>query len=400
MKDNKLPYSIIGCGTIARAHLEGLRLLQMAGLQDFDLVAVCDVNAENAHALANQAAAFLGKKPAVFTDWEKLFQTQQLVAVNDCTPTFQHHIITRAALESGCHVLTEKPLALTVRAAQQLLAVAAQKKKILATAENYRRRLYNRILGWAIEQGMIGELRTVIVRDHDFRDVIILDTDWRHLKKYCGTHLLDRGVHHSDLLEYLAGTVDRVCGVVQVAEPLRRTYDGDGRAVRTLRCDAEDTCHGLVHFNNGAIGMYYFTAAGHGRRYAHGAWWGAGEGHWTFFGNQGSICAGEVEFDDGKKIPPDELERLFFQKLDLERKETWFPRGITDAFAIEQHDFFRAILEQRGPEVSGVGGLRNLAVAYAFCESSLRGATVKVNEIESGHISDFQNELDRQMGFA
>src|ERR1041385_2159244 len=100
MKESRLPYAIIGCGGIARAHLNGLRLLREAGLHKVDLVAVCDVVAENARSFADQAEAFLGRQPQVFTDWDKFFQTYGYVAINDCTPTFQHHLVSLADRKS------------------------------------------------------------------------------------------------------------------------------------------------------------------------------------------------------------------------------------------------------------------------------------------------------------
>ena len=60
--------AIVGCGGMGRRHLAGLGELKRAGDRSIELVAVCDLNRQNAEDLADEAEALLGARPAVFTD--------------------------------------------------------------------------------------------------------------------------------------------------------------------------------------------------------------------------------------------------------------------------------------------------------------------------------------------
>ncbi len=79
--------------------------------------------------------------------------------------------------------------------------------------------------------------------------------------------------------------------------------------------------------------------------------------------------------------------------------ERWFPRGLEDPFGLELLDWLQAIEDpDRTPEVDGEGGLRDLAVAYAVLESSTTGRQVRVDDVASGNVSEYQREIDAALG--
>ena len=113
----KLKIGIIGCGGIAN----GKHMPALSRLNDVEMVAFCDIIEER----AKKAAAQYGTPDAkVFTDYKELLKLD-LDVVNVLTPNKQHSFITVDALESGKHVMCEKPMAINSAEAQKMLDAAA-----------------------------------------------------------------------------------------------------------------------------------------------------------------------------------------------------------------------------------------------------------------------------------
>jgi predicted dehydrogenase len=114
----KLRTAVIGVGYMGRFHAE-----KLAADADAELVAVADTDA----ARAKEVAAVLGCAHA--TDYTSLLS--QIDAVCVAVPTERHHLVVRACLEAGVHVLVEKPLSRTLEEADDLLALARAKSVVL-----------------------------------------------------------------------------------------------------------------------------------------------------------------------------------------------------------------------------------------------------------------------------
>ena len=136
----KIPLAIVGCGGMGGRHLLGLKELHDSGLNNIELVAACDVRRDNAEHLADEAEKLLGRRPAVFEDLGQMAAAVAgLQAVDITADAAAHHSIAIAAFDLGLHVLCEKPLGLTVRACNRILAAQQRSGKLLSVAENYRR---------------------------------------------------------------------------------------------------------------------------------------------------------------------------------------------------------------------------------------------------------------------
>src|SRR5690554_3567609 len=117
MARTKLKVGIIGCGGIANGkHMPGL-----AKLSTVEMVAFCDLVEER----ATKAAANFGTSDAkVYTDYNELLADESIDVVHVCTPNSSHAEITIAALESGKHVMCEKPMAKTAKEARAMVEAA------------------------------------------------------------------------------------------------------------------------------------------------------------------------------------------------------------------------------------------------------------------------------------
>ncbi|HYH13049.1 MAG TPA: Gfo/Idh/MocA family oxidoreductase, partial [Thermomicrobiales bacterium] len=118
---DRLGVCLTGCGGMGRRHLTGYTALAAAGHLRADIVAVFDLRAEAAEALADEAERLLGRRPRVHTSLESALDDDAVDALDIVTDPRSHHAIALAAFASGRHVLSEKPIALTVRAGMAMV---------------------------------------------------------------------------------------------------------------------------------------------------------------------------------------------------------------------------------------------------------------------------------------
>ena len=123
-----LRYAIIGCGKIADQHVQAA---QRAG--GCELVAVCDREKLMAEQLAERF-----KITGVFSDAEEMLKKVRPDAVHITTPPLGHFPLAKLCLEHGANVYLEKPFTVTAAEAQELVALAEQKKLRLTAGHNYQ----------------------------------------------------------------------------------------------------------------------------------------------------------------------------------------------------------------------------------------------------------------------
>jgi len=130
---DKVRIGIIGCGGIANAkHMPSLK-----SLPNVEMVAFCDIIEER----ALKAKANFGNPDAkVYTDYKKLLEDKTIDVVHVCTPNRSHSFITVDALESGKHVMCEKPMAINSAEAEKMLEAAKRTGKKLTIG--YQTRQY------------------------------------------------------------------------------------------------------------------------------------------------------------------------------------------------------------------------------------------------------------------
>ena len=92
----------------------------------FGVAAVCDPRLVAAEAAAEVAEQLLGSRPAVFSDHQELIASGAVEALDVVTDPWTHHAIAVPALDTGLHVICEKPLGITVRAARSMVEAAAE----------------------------------------------------------------------------------------------------------------------------------------------------------------------------------------------------------------------------------------------------------------------------------
>src|SRR4051794_8540728 len=217
----RIKIALVGCGGMGRRHLRGLSWLNRSSFANVELVAVCDLNQDNANFLADEAHELLGERPRVYADLAQMVrEIDDLQAASVTTDAGSHHIVATTCLEAGLHVLCEKPIAVTMRGANKVIEAAKRTGKTLSIAENYRRDPINRLAKALIDDGAIGTPRFMLETSVGGRDRIAI-TPWRHMKQ-TGSITLDAGVHNADIIRYYMGEVRLVFGESRLHEKTRR----------------------------------------------------------------------------------------------------------------------------------------------------------------------------------
>jgi predicted dehydrogenase len=415
----RVKLALVGCGGMGRRHLRGLAELAASSRANVELVAVTDLNADNANFLADEAAQLLGRRPAVFRDIARMaHEVEGLSAASVTTDAGSHHVVATACLEAGLHVLCEKPLAVTLRGCNLVVDAAKRAGVTLSVAENYRRDPINRLVRALIDDGAIGTPRLMIETSVGGRDRIAI-TPWRHMKQ-SGSITLDAGVHYADILRYYLGEVRTVYGESRLHETVRHNTGSAGPGgfygrwansfPDEIEPTGEDALYAFVTFESGALAQWTYDQAGHGLP-AHGR---------HVYGSRASVeCPGDrngrpikLHLDDGTVIdderileyaPRYRLSPLAAELFGGERVWTYsFEFNTTDSkiVALEYFELGECVQSGAVPEVSGEEGRADVALTYAPFEAGRLGRPVSMDELIEGRADVYQRDIDAMLGLA
>lgn len=413
----RIPLCLVGCGGMGQRHLLGYKRLADSGIGNIEVVAVCDLRPENAEIGAREVERLFGRRPMQFTDFDEMLRHPEVVAVDVVTDPSSHHAVATPALRAGKHALVEKPLGITIRACQAMIAAARQSGVVLATAENLRRDVPNRLARSIIDHGVLGDLFLMVHSAFGGNDEIII-TPWRHMKER-GAIGLDMAVHYADIVQYYLGEFDEIYGRGLIAEPIRRrraapeldleTYrERFARMPETVEATGEDSVIALYRMKSGLMCQFTYIPAGRGGRHfdrtVHGRAAtmiapGDRNGRPVILSLPGSELRGRDILPLLPNFRLDEITERLFGTRAVEYQLP-FPEVDAGHLAIEMHDFGEAILTGRAPEVDGYLGMTAVAAIYAAYESAWIGRSVKMSEVLDGTVRGYQEEIDAALGLA
>jgi predicted dehydrogenase len=348
---------IIGLG-YGRAHLEGFRA---AGC---DVVAVCQRNVESAQAVARKYAV-----PGVYAQWEEMIAQARPDIVAIATPPALHLPILKRAMESGAHVLCEKPLAMDRAEALEMLAIAKRTGRAAITGFNWRYPVATREFRARVQAGRLGRVFHVNARwmSGGWASESAAAT-WRMDRAIAGHGALgDMGVHLADMIRWLFGDFVRVQCQSGIAYPARKAPGGAAP-------DAEDHATVLAELASGA--QVSFTTS----RVAHGL----AEHSLEAYGTNGALSfrvarsgpdwqVGELQAADaGGMFAPVALASD--GASDPDRNATIGRATIAPMV----REFLEAIEQGRAPSPSLEDGMKAQAVLDAALESARSGKRVEV----------------------
>jgi len=231
-------FGIIGCGVIAPFHARAIGELPNARL-----VAVADTVAERAEARGTEFGVDHG------SDVDALLARPDVDAVSICVPSGQHAELGVRAAAAGKHVVVEKPIDVTLEAADRLIAACHEHGVGLTVISQHRfgpavQRLRGLIDGGRLGRLVLGDAIVKWYRSQEYYD----SGDWRGTWALDGGGcLMNQGVHYTDLLQWMMGPVDRV--FAQTATAVHE------------RIEVEDIAVAVLHFASGAVGVLQASTA-------------------------------------------------------------------------------------------------------------------------------------------
>jgi len=340
---DKIGFGIIGCGVISGTHRKAIEAVEMA-----ELVACCDVVEDRARAWAEEA----GIGGNYHRDLEDMLARDDIQAVCVCTPSGMHSQHAIMAAQAGKHILCEKPLDVTLRKIDDMIAAADRNKVKLAGV--FQRRTYEstRRVREAVRTGKLGKLvlgdcYQKYFRSHEY----YASGDWRATWELDGGGaLMNQGVHGIDLITYIMGPVKRVSAYAR-------------RLVRNI--GVEDTAVAIVEYQNGAVGVIEGTTSV----------------------TPGSGCVVEISGDSGTiGLSGDTITTWKIPGADEETGDAATEGVASDptALAATGHvahigDLCQAIIEDREPAIPGREARRAVELIKAIYKSSRDGgATVEL----------------------
>jgi predicted dehydrogenase len=401
-------------------HTIAYHTLEETGMSNVELMAVCDINRDNAERIAGEVERLFGRKPLIFTDLDRMLASPDIAAVDVVTDGSSHHEIATAALAAGKHALVEKPLGITIRACRRIIDAAERSGAVLATAENYRRDPVNRMVRAVIDAGLLDDPLLMIQTSLGGNDLMAA-TPWRHLKEK-GAIGLDMGVHYADIIRYYLGEYARIFGRGLIVEPVRRRPVAENHPLISYREQTPTYPETIAATGEDSILAQYLMRSGATVQFSH---LGGGRGSSRFersvHGRRGALdiprdrTGGSVRLRleertlEGKEIlgllPDFSLNaitaRLFgedgvvYDLPDVPHAEMALDARL---LAIEYHDFAEAVLHGRAPEVDGRDGMIAVAAILGAYESAAVGRAVELEELLSGAVRTYQEEIDDALG--
>lgn len=373
----KIRVGMVGYKFMGKAHSHAYKDVGMFFDMDADYVmkAICGRNEQG----VREAAARFGWE-SWETDWRRLVARDDIDMIDINTPNDSHKEIALAAIASGKHVLCEKPLALNLADAREMLEAAEKAGVRHGVFFNYRFLPAVQLAKKILDEGRIGEI-------HHYRATYLQDwlidpnapMAWRLRKETSGSGAHgDINAHCIDLARFLIGEFDRVVGHSRTFVKERPWPDGSGKGEVTV----DDATGFLADFKNGAMGVFIATRFAAGRKNAN---------TFEIHGSRGSIRWDlerlnelEVYFRD------DEPELAGYRRILVTEPVhkyagNWWPPGHIIGY---EHGFVHIVYEFAQHIATGspfaptfYDGVKCQQVLEAVDLSIERGAWVRVDEL-------------------
>jgi predicted dehydrogenase len=326
----ELGVAIVGCGFIGGVHARAWSKVKGA-----KLVAAVDIIEGRAKKLAEDY-----KIPYRFTDYTKVLEMKEVDIVDVCTPTYTHREIAVAAAKSGKHVLVEKPIALRLRDADEMVQAAKSAGVKFMVAHVLRFWPEYVEAKRIVDSGMLGEPRIArAYRQSPFPEW----APWHKDRRLSGGVFVDMSIHDVDFLRWALGEVEEVFA--------------RGGTLKTPDSTSHDYTHAILKFKSGAIA------------YVEGSWIQPPGFPFTTYleivGTKGMLTVDNQSPAALRVFRPNAPPAAF----------TPFEE---DGYDREVRHFYECVVEDREPAVTGEEARKTLEVVLAALKSVDEGKPVKL----------------------
>lgn len=335
---------LIGCGRIAKRHADLLTHQTIKGAQ---LVAACDNDPK-------QRSVFeLAYGVSAVSEIDELLANPSIDIVSVLTPSGLHaeHVIKAA--RAGKHVIVEKPMALRLEDADEMIRECDKAGVKLFVVKQNRFNVPIVKAREALELGRFGQLVIGTVRVRWCRDQSYYDqASWRGTWALDGGVLANQASHHVDMLSWFMGEVESVSAYAKTA---------------LVNIEVENTAVAILKFRNGALGVIEATTATRPKDI---------EGSLSVLGAKGTVEIGGFAMNEVRHW-------LFSEPLpqdDEVRKK--FSVNPPDVYGFGHQAFYQHVIEclDKGglALIDGLEGRKSLELILALYESIETGAPVQL----------------------
>lgn len=359
-----LTYAIIGCGRISPNHLAAAIENQL------NIVAICDLDETK----MEQAVVTFQLPASVkkYTDYQLMLIVEKPDLVAICTESGTHGQIALDCIDAGSHLIIEKPIALSLEEADQIIEKAKKKNVKVSACHQNRFNKSIQKLREAVEAGRFGKLLhgTAHIR-WNRGTAYYKQAPWRGTWAQDGGALMNQCIHNIDLLRWMMG--DSIVEVVGMTDNLQHQL-----------MEAEDLGIALVRFANGSYGVIEGTTNIYPKNL---------EETLYIFGEQGTAKVG------GKSVNVIE-EWMFADLLDnAEEVKAKYHENPPNIYGFGHHplyaDVIDAIRNDREPYVTAEDGRRALELVLAIYKSSAEKKSVslplqKVSTLDFNGLFNFE----------
>jgi predicted dehydrogenase len=335
MMNSPVNFAVVGTG-IGRLHAKGISEIP----ETAHLAGICDVNEEKAQAVAKEYNAGF-----YTTSFDELIRRNDVDAISLCVPHHLHRDMAISAAKAGKHILVEKPLAMTLKEADEIIATAKYNKVKLMAGHNMRYMGQHAKAKELVDQDVIGKPYMLVASVHVYGRIGGFRTI---LKQMGGGTLIDSGVHRFDLIRWIMGEVKRI-------------YGKTGRYLN-LQMEGEDCAVVVMEFESGAIGTFSCS-------------WSAKasepEETLQIFGPKGSIIATYISqsLEVRTETPPPGWQNL---------SRFVFPIDQAGSMKLELEAFARSIINDTETPITGEDGKKALELTLATYLSSDTGLPINL----------------------
>src|SRR5512146_1213941 len=332
---------LVGCGRISKNHFDALR--KVDGLA---LSAVCDIGAERARAAGEHHGV------PWYRALDELLQAGDCDVVSICTPSGLHSAQGIAAARAGKHVVTEKPMSISLSQADDLVRACDDAGVQLFVVKQNRLNPPIQLLKRAVDKGRFGRIFMANVtvrwqRPQDYYDA----EPWRGTWEFDGGAIMNQASHYVDLMQWLVGPVESVMGKT---------------ATQARRIEAEDSGVGILKFRSGALGVIEVNVLTYPRNF---------EGSITIIGERGTVKIGGTAVN--------RVEHWTFAEYDDDDKLVDAANtNPPNVYGFGHEGYYRNVLAvlrgQAKPETDGRAGRKSLELILAMYESAKTGTEIPI----------------------
>ncbi|MCY6370512.1 Gfo/Idh/MocA family protein [Clostridium ganghwense] len=364
----KLRFAIIGCGRISYKHVEGL----VHNREEAVLAATCDVDITKAIAKKEEYIEKMqeGLEVNVYNDYKEMLENEEIDVVTIATESGYHPEIAIYCMKKGKHAVVEKPMALSIKDADEMIRVARENEVKLSICHQNRFNKPIQQLRGAVEDDRFGKLVNGTARILWNRNMGYYEqAPWRGTWKLDGGTLMNQCIHNIDLLQWMMG------GEIDTVYAQCNTFLRD--------IEAEDFGAIIIRFKNGAIGIVEGTACVFPKNL---------EETLSVFGEKGTVCIGGLavnrienwRFEDNK----DSEEAIL--KAQEGDPDSVYGSGHVPLFK----NVIDAIKNDTEPLISGEEGKKAMSIILAAYKSRLTEMPVKF-PLEDFSTLDMEKELSK-----